>query len=100
MPGSSKKKASNIEINQGSILLLFSDEDAKIARNWDSPRKMVEPTLPVRLLTRENIRALGATFTRMFPVEEAPCFGALLLAIDDADREIGNGRLRSKLAPA
>jgi hypothetical protein len=30
----SRKIACNIEINKGSILLLFSDEDAEIVRNW------------------------------------------------------------------
>lgn len=29
-----RKIACNIEINKGSILLLFSEEDAEIVRNW------------------------------------------------------------------
>lgn len=34
MTNNPRKFASNFEINQGSILLLFDDHDAKIARNW------------------------------------------------------------------
>jgi hypothetical protein len=29
-----RKFASNFEINKGSILLLFNEHDANIARNW------------------------------------------------------------------
>ena len=34
MTNNPRKFASNFEINQGSILLLFDDHDAKIAKNW------------------------------------------------------------------
>jgi hypothetical protein len=42
----------------------------------------------VGLLTQREVQALGPTFDRMWPVEEAPCFSGLLRAIDEADREI------------
>ena len=34
-----KKIACNIEINKGSILLLFNEEDAEIVRNWQNAKK-------------------------------------------------------------
>jgi hypothetical protein len=34
-----RKIACNIEINKGSILLLFNDEDAEIVRNWQNAKK-------------------------------------------------------------
>ena len=47
-----------------------------------------EGIVAVGLLTRNDIDVLGPSFTRLWPVEETPCFDGLLLAIDDADREI------------
>ena len=44
--------------------------------------------IAVGLLTRRDVTALGPTFTRLWPVDETPCFSQLLLAIDDADREL------------
>ena len=41
----------------------------------------------VGLLTQRDLQALGTCFTRVYPIDEVPCFGALLSAIDDADRE-------------
>jgi hypothetical protein len=38
------------------------------------------------LLTEDDFQKLGSNFTRMYPVDEVPCFGALLQAIDEADR--------------
>jgi hypothetical protein len=35
-----RKIACNIEINKGSILLLFSEEDAEIVRNWRNAPKL------------------------------------------------------------
>jgi len=40
----------------------------------------------VELIKRENIRALGDTFSRLNPVDETPCFDALLYATDEADK--------------
>lgn len=42
----------------------------------------------VGLLTSRDLDVLGPTFTRVWPVEEAPCFSGLLRAIDEADREL------------
>lgn len=42
----------------------------------------------VGLLTQTDLDVLGSTFTRIWPVEETPCFSELLRAIDEADREI------------
>jgi len=47
-----------------------------------------EGIVAVGLLTRNDIDVLGPSFTRLWPVEETPCFDGLLRAIDDADREI------------
>lgn len=47
-----------------------------------------ERIVAVGLLTKRDVNILGPTFTRIWPVEEAPCFSQLLIAIDDADREI------------
>jgi hypothetical protein len=49
----------------------------------------------VGLLTRNDVRLLGPSFERLWPVEEAPHFHGLLQAIDEADR-----RLRSDRHPA
>lgn len=42
----------------------------------------------VGLLTQANLDLLGPTLTRVWPVEETPCFSGLLQAIDQADREL------------
>ena len=39
MPIGLRKSAGNIEINRGSILLLFSDPEAEIVRGWQSVKK-------------------------------------------------------------
>jgi hypothetical protein len=46
----------------------------------------------VGLLTRREVDLLGPGFTRLWPVEETPCFSGLLRAIDEADREIRRAR--------
>jgi len=46
-----------------------------------------ENVVAVGLLTRRDIRVLGPTFRRLWPVEETPCFSQLLQAIDEADRD-------------
>lgn len=45
-----------------------------------------ERIVAVGLLTKNDVRLLGPTFDRLWPVEDAPCFNDLLRAIDDADR--------------
>jgi hypothetical protein len=46
----------------------------------------------VGLLTRNDVRLLGPSFDRLWPVEEAPHFGGLLRAIDEADRRLKEER--------
>ena len=47
-----------------------------------------ERIIAVGLLTKNDVRLLGPTFDRLWPVEDTPCFSQLLRAIDDADRDI------------
>jgi hypothetical protein len=49
---------------------------------------MNERIVAVGLLTRNDLKVLGPTFDRIWPVEEAPHFNQLLRAIDDADRKL------------
>jgi hypothetical protein len=49
---------------------------------------MSERIVAVGLLTRSDLKVLGPTFDRVWPVEEAPHFTELLRAIDDADRNL------------
>ena len=44
------------------------------------------------LLTRSDLELLGTNFSRAFPVDQTPCYGALLAAVDEADREIWRER--------
>ena len=46
----------------------------------------------VSLLTQRDLDVLGPTFEHIYPVDEVPCFGELLRAIDEADREISRER--------
>ena len=41
----------------------------------------------VALLTESDLTTLGPTFTRAWPVEDAPIFSELLRKIDEADGE-------------
>ncbi len=43
----------------------------------------------VALLTESDLTLLGPTFTRAWPVEDAPMFGDLLSEIDKAELELG-----------
>lgn len=55
----------------------------------------------VGLLTQRDLDVLGAGFTRAFPVDKTPCFGELIRAIDEADRELrreGDGRAADRPA--
>lgn len=47
----------------------------------------------VGLLTQRELDLLGPTFDRLWPVEEAPEFDALLRAIDDADERFRRERM-------
>jgi hypothetical protein len=46
-----------------------------------------EAIYAVALVTRSELTVLGPAFARSWQVEQAPCFGELLAAIDEADRE-------------
>jgi hypothetical protein len=46
----------------------------------------------IALVTKEELQLLGPQFNRAYPVDETPCFGSLLQAIDEADREIRQRR--------
>lgn len=57
---------------------------------------MQERIVAVGLLTKHDLRLLGPTFDRIWPVEEAPSFGELLRAIDDADDKLGKGARKTR----
>ncbi len=44
----------------------------------------------IGLLTNDDLTLLGPSFTRVWPVEEAPDFAELLRAIDSADDELAD----------
>ncbi|MBA2635529.1 MAG: hypothetical protein H0U83_02380 [Sphingomonas sp.] len=44
--------------------------------------------MAVGLLTEQDLTLLGNSFTRLWPVEEKPCFEGLLDAIDQAERDL------------
>jgi hypothetical protein len=45
------------------------------------------PIVAICLLSQQELESLGPSFDRAYPVQDAPCFGRLLQAIDEADRE-------------
>lgn len=49
---------------------------------------MQRQIVAVGLLTEQDLNLLGATFTRLWPVEDAPQFDELLEAIDAAERAL------------
>ena len=49
---------------------------------------MPERIVAVGLLTGQDLKVLGPTFDRVWPVEEAPHFNELLRAIDEADSKL------------
>ena len=46
-----------------------------------------ERIVAVGLLTQREVELLGQGFSRLWPVDETPCFTELIKAIDDADRQ-------------
>jgi hypothetical protein len=46
------------------------------------------------LLTNDDLKVLGPSFQRVWPVDQTPCFGDLLRAVDEADRDIWRARDR------
>ena len=55
-----------------------------------------ERIVAVGLLTKRDVGLLGPAFDRLWPVEEAPHFGALLRAIDEADEALARNRREAK----
>lgn len=53
-----------------------------------------ERIVAVGLLTERDLGLLGPTFTRVWPVEDAPAFDDLVRAIDEAERELSRSRNR------
>lgn len=47
-----------------------------------------ERIVAVGLLTQRELELLGQGFSRLWPVDETPCFTDLIQAIDEADREL------------
>ena len=47
-----------------------------------------ERIVAVGLLTQREVELLGHGFSRLWPVDESPCFSELLQRIDEADREL------------
>ena len=47
-----------------------------------------ERIIAIGLLTQREIDLLGYGFSRLWPVDETPCFTELVKAIDEADREL------------
>jgi len=47
-----------------------------------------ERIVAVGLLTQREVELLGHGFSRLWPVDNTPCFEDLIQAIDDADREL------------
>lgn len=54
--------------------------------------------IAVGLLSQSDLDRLGSQFTRVWPVDETPCFNLLLQAIDEADRALWRGRDQSAKA--
>lgn len=50
------------------------------------------------LLSGEDLALLGSKFDGAYAIDETPCFGELLWAIDDADRELW--RQRDQVEPS
>lgn len=56
-----------------------------------------KPIVAIGLLTADDLQRLGSAFDRAWPVEDAPCFEGLLLAIDEADRAMWRQRDRDEI---
>ncbi len=55
--------------------------------------------LAVGLLTHRDLTVLGPTFTRLWPVDQAPAFNELLRAIDEADAELRRAESAKQAEP-
>ena len=53
----------------------------------DASHDIGERIVAVGLLTQRDLRLLGPTFDRVWPVEAVPQFEDLIRAVDEADRK-------------
>ena len=53
-----------------------------------------ERIVAIGLLTQREVELLGHGFSRLWPVDETPCFTELIKAIDEADRELEEAHVR------
>ena len=70
--------------------------------NWSLVHLPQDRIVAVGLLTQREVELLGHGFSRLWPVDDSPCFTELLQAIDDADRELkqsGEEKHGPKLVP-
>lgn len=52
--------------------------------------------IAIGLLTAHDLERLGSGLKHVYPIDEAPCFGDLLKAIDEADRVMWEERDRQR----
>ena len=68
----------------------------------DLDRPDLDRIVAIGLLTQRDVFALGHDLSRVYPIDEVPCFGTLLGAIDEADRafrrERDAGQTRATIA--
>ena len=53
---------------------------------------MAQHIVAVALLTHPELQSLGSAFDRAWPLEETTDFEGLLLAIDDAERQLSRAQ--------
>jgi hypothetical protein len=51
-----------------------------------------EKIVAVAFLTESNMRAIGASLQRVYPIQDTPVFADLLQALDEADRARGGDK--------
>ena len=61
---------------------------------------MANRIVAVGLLTEHELKLLGEGFSRVWPVDETPCFEGLIRAIDEADRALWRERDQAACQPA
>lgn len=59
-----------------------------------------ERIVAVGLLTQRDVEVLGHGFSRLWPVDQTPCFTDLLEAIDQADEELRRSHALTMEQPA
>jgi hypothetical protein len=53
-----------------------------------------ERIVAVGLLTQREVELLGHGFSRLWPIDDSPCFTELLEAIDEAERRLQEDKAR------